>query len=352
MGKAVKKNGVTLVEMMIAVALLGVLASMGGWLLRSTSQGFTLFQKRSPLQRDAQTALQAVQGDLLSASKSSIGNFLPDLGFEQVPPALSTAPATGQWSWSPRPLSMGTSAGVSHRMFIARYDSSQVWRGRASMLVSVGNWTMDENVDSPGYNLTPGVYSLTARVRDLWIQASFGANVVLQRWDAGAFVDDIVLIPNAPNWAPVRSTFTVNNPGLYRVQLRHAGAVTALWNDHSVWYDQIALVPLGNDLTPGSGPLFFLRYDAALARYRQVRYSLAPAGNSGALVREVLTNGVWVRLGGNLPNIRRLNITWDGGNNGGPETAFPLILTLESGPVGATGDNFLRLSTRFTPPLP
>jgi hypothetical protein len=244
-------------------------------------------------------------------------------------------------------------------MFIARYDSSQVWRGRASLLVSVGKWMNDENVDSPNYNLTPGVYSLSARVRDLWKIVFPAANVVLQRWNAGAFVDDIVLIPNIPNfppnnpnWFPVRSTFTVNNLGIYRVQLRHTGSVTAAWNDHSVWYDQVALVPLGNDLTPGSGPLFFLRYDAALARYRQVRYSLAPAGNSGALVREVLTNGVWVRLGGNLPNIRRLNITWDGGNNGGPETAFPLILTLESGPVGATGDNFLRLSTRFTPPLP
>ncbi|MBK8576420.1 MAG: hypothetical protein IPN90_12335 [Elusimicrobia bacterium] len=114
----------------------------------------------------------------------------------------------------------------------------------------------------------------------------------------------------------------------------------------------MALVPLSVNLTPG-GQLDFMRFDVTAGRFFPARYRLVAAGGSGRLVRQrQLPDGTWQALGGDLPNIRRLNLTWDNGLAGGPGTGRPLILTLESGPVGAVGDNFLQISTRILPPLP
>ncbi|MBK8576419.1 MAG: type II secretion system protein [Elusimicrobia bacterium] len=215
-----KRNGFTVVEMIVVMTVLVVLGSFFAWLLRSSSDGFRIFQRRSPLQRDIQTALQAVQGDLLSASQSSIGNRLPDLGFERVPPALSTSPVANQWSWVPRPMSMHWGLGMNAtRLFFVRYDSSQVWRGRSSLLVAVGSWMRPEAVDSPGFNLSPGEYSLSAEVRDPWQGGFEACNVVLQKFQAGVFVDSFFIAPvvlpppRNTDWYFIRQTFVVPQAG-------------------------------------------------------------------------------------------------------------------------------------------
>src|SRR5438552_12990844 len=97
-GAALQRSsiGATLIELMVGIIILGLLVSPLLHSFKNASRGVVMIQKKVPLQAEFQKALSVVQGDLLSASRSSLASPV-DGGFEKL--ALSTASVLtdGQW---------------------------------------------------------------------------------------------------------------------------------------------------------------------------------------------------------------------------------------------------------------
>ena len=66
------KKGVTLTELMITVAIIGIMASVGGTVFTKINEFFLLNQSRTEVQRDSRLILSLVNRNLRQASSNSI----------------------------------------------------------------------------------------------------------------------------------------------------------------------------------------------------------------------------------------------------------------------------------------
>jgi hypothetical protein len=74
-------------------------------MIRNFGSGVTKIQRFVPMQRDLQLAKHVIEKDLLSAPRSSIGNAVPNPGFEAVPTRVSTIdPHHRQGFWACPPV--------------------------------------------------------------------------------------------------------------------------------------------------------------------------------------------------------------------------------------------------------
>ncbi len=364
-------RGLTLVEIMVVSVIASVVLLFLFNIMRHVGMGVTRIQRVVPLQRDLQIAQQVITKDLLSAPRSSIGNSVPNPGFEAIPPRISTFTPTipGFWACPPQaPRYRTADIGQWFTTFISARTACSL-NGNFGLTINARNVSVNSFANSSTFSLVNDVdYLFGGWVR---INASNGA-----QWAQLDILGDATPWPtttilsvssNSFNWTFLASTFTAA-PGLnYRVRV---GATNPNTLSIIASFDDIIVTPLVMDLIPGSPPYDFDGFQTSgpsVGQRVRMRYRLIPRGSGGRLIREQWDEGssVWRRLG-SLDNIRRLLIAWDFGQvtpGALPPPAswpslfargmnFPLSLTIESGDVGATGNNTLSLTFSVFPVVP
>lgn len=366
-----KSRGITLVELMMVSAIVSVGMIFLFSVIRNVGTGMVRVQQRAPLQRDLQWAKQTIERDLLSASRGSLGNVLPNPGFEAVPTRISTVLPTPDGFWTcvdvllriqPRDYSIGY---ISNRREFRR-------QGRYGLSLNSGNT----------YQAASSTFSLVGGTTYFfggWIRQYQGMTAELG--DGG-----FRLFGDASDWPTTyRSGMSVNgNPSLQWTYLRSTFMATAGFRYRATAYinfepmsdrdihfgfDDVTLVALQTDLTPTNGTVFeFDSYQTRgtlMGQRLKMRYRLEPWGASGRLVREEVPFGAPVRRLSEITNVRLCRLAWDfGGPTPGVLPAplpanffdqgfsFPLVVTLEAGPVAATGNQTLSLQFSVFPEAP
>ncbi|MBL0059866.1 MAG: prepilin-type N-terminal cleavage/methylation domain-containing protein [Elusimicrobia bacterium] len=348
-----RPRGFTLIEMVVAISLVSILGLFIFKMMRNFVDGLGGVQRSIPLQRDLQIAKYVIEKDLLSAPRHSIGNAVPNCGFEETPTAMSTTlpPPPGGWTCVPYPPTISNSQ-FSYRIGYISGRPVSVLNGHYGLIVS-----LDDNRQFAAQSAT---FSLVGQ--NIYL---FGVGIRTYKSNIGRGADSVLLgdpVPWPPllssalaitlasppqTWVYLVSSFTAVGTYNYRVE---AGASLTDSFTLDAAYDDIVVTPLSLDLTTTNGVTFeFDRFEVSGATSRRVRirYRLAPHGNSGQLIRErrLVPGGPWSSQG-SLNNIRRLWVGWILASPGlGPASPlpfgfskgmnFPLVIFLESGEVGA-----------------
>lgn len=330
-------------------------------MMRHVGTGMTRVQRWVPLQRDIHNAKQAIEKDLLSAPRISIGNAAPNPGFEEVPTRLSTTTPTtdGFWSCPPTPPRRGLGINKKYMQGYINARPDLLVSGHYSLNIDIRDMT----TDCFAYSSTFTLFDNTGYLFAGWIKKNI-ANARFARiellGDANSWPNTslAVLPSNSSNWTFVVATMTTGVGHFYRIQ---AGAVNGQTARMAMSFDDIILTPLTINLLPGDPPYEFQRVLTTgpnVGRRERLRYRLVPHGNSGRLIRERWDGAAWGEIN-YMDNIRRLRFAWDfsrGVSGGGmPPPAqwpalfgagmnFPMTVTIEAGPVGAMSDKSLSLT--------
>lgn len=367
-------RGFSLVELMVVSALVSFGMIFLFSIIRNVGSGMMRVQQRAPLQRDLQWAKQTIERDLLSASRGSLGNVIPNPGYEAVPTRISTFTPTSEGYWAcvdvlpriqPRDYSIG---------YISNHPNFRKQGEYGLSLNSEGTYT----AASSTFSLVGGnAYLFGGWVRQYPGNLTGGAALGdggyklfgdATPWPTTSQSDLSVNGNLSLQWTFLKSTFTAIPGFRYRV--------TAFVNneprnfDTHFGYDDVTVVPLQTDMTPTNGTVFeFDKYQtrgALMGQRLKMRYRLEPWGTSGRLVREEVPFGGPVRTLSAITNIRSCQMAWDFGEATpgvlpGPPSAgntfdrgfsFPLIVTLEAGPIGATGNQTLSIQFSVYPEAP
>lgn len=335
-------SGFTVMELITVSVIIGLLATFTQPIFRSFTRGQRNVQVKLPVQRSALQALQAVRKDILSGSRSSMGNMI-DGSFEKFPYPLSSTPIPGRWTNPPVRMTPIPNPLLPRQYARAQITSRDdcVHGGKAALLLM--SFGMDYSVIGPTVTLVSGeTYVIGAWER--WI--SDNANLSVELWNATpsrvAFITGI-----SPTWSPLRITGLTGYAGVFHIRLRISGpGVFAV--------DDVVFKRLTTDLTPSNGQTFeFDRFSNDSGDRIHSRFRIEPAGISGNLIRESIDPaGNWVEYAGPISNIRRLNISHLGGVAGfvADWAGQPMQILVEAGPLTpASPDSVVALTTNVLP---
>lgn len=346
----------SLVELMVVSALIPVIFVFLFSIVRNVGQGVNYIQQSLPLHRELQVAKQTLERDLLSAPRSSLGNVLPNSGFEAVPTRISTYTPTPMGYWTCPPAPVHHIVNSRGQYSIGSVSNRPEFRYQGNFGLGLNSINTYRSFSSTFSLVDSKPYIFGGWIRQT-IEPLFGGlgdGFFLLRGDGAPWpvTERIRLslfnVANT-NWVFQISTFSAVGGFNYRVEL----GINNEPRDVSCHfgYDDVVVTPLVTDLTPISGQVYeFDRFETAgaLAGQRvKMRYRLVPWKNSGQLVRERVPFGGPVEELGRLNYIRRCQLAWDFGEpvpgvigaatDFGWGLNFPLIVTLEAGSVGATG---------------
>lgn len=353
------KRGWTLVEALVVSLLVTIVFGFINTIIRQFSKGVLRVETRVPLQHDLQVAKFAIEKDLSSAVRSTVGNVVPNPGFEDVPVSLSTTtpPAWGAWGYAPNLFYSGA-VGNYFTYTVSAISSSSTFSRQGHYGLLVDSAFSSSLVFSSTFNLVSGSPYLFGG----WMFRQRPPDPLGSSWDApqmrlawgppGTWVGisplgHHLLSSASLGWVFVSTTFTATNSS-YNVQAGHIGNSPPR---RVIFYDDIVVTPLATNITPTNGntleyAVFMNDPNPANQRERH-RYRMVPDGVSGRIINERLVGGAWVQES-TLRGIRRMLIGWDFGqaipgqlpsplpaaffNNG---LNFPIAILLEAGPVGA-----------------
>jgi hypothetical protein len=383
-------QGFTLVEILLASALAAFFVVFLFRIMGSFSRGVVNVQRAVPLQRDLQFAKAVIEKDLLSAPRSSIGNAVPDPGFESSPSTLlDSIPTTpGFWACLPRRFRfINRTFGIG--MINSRPDL--VWNGHQSLLINtrgnVGNYTAFSStfslqgrphlfgawILSRGTSGAQGVLNLLGD-GTAWPTTSLG--FLYRSFSRGA----PVIPADDGRWIFICRPFNANASFNYRI----VGGNASFNNVRLLFaMDDIMVTPLtwmmNNTVNESITFDNFVGNGPAAGQRVRMRYRWAPLGASGQILREIIdpTTGLVLQTLDPLKNIRQMSVAWDFGqatpgvlpallSPGFPvettETAwdaffangmnFPLAITLQAGNVGALPPQVLSISFSVFPEMP
>jgi type II secretory pathway pseudopilin PulG len=352
-----KSVGLTLVEVMIVMGISALFFLFLYTIIRNVGTGMTRIQRVVPLQRDLQLAQQVIRKDLLSAPRHSLGNEVPDPGFEGGPSRITTTnpPPTGSWYCEPRRTRKDDQ---NPRRTFRGYVNASTWsvrNGNYGLTLNTEGWNSVSPYNrSSNFTLSNGTYLFGGWGRHF---GDSGASVSLRPLiGASSYIN-----PNGGTWNFTAQKVINNLSNDFRIEI---SILTFSKDDHSIdLFDDLIVTPTTADLDTVNGVAYkFDRFqvDGPLAGQRiHCRYRLVPNQASGRLIREQWNDvsSRWDPLY-SLENIRRLLISWDFGQ-GTPGTLpsaadwnatfangmnFPVSVTVEAGDVGATGNNTLSLT--------
>ncbi|MBL8024121.1 MAG: type II secretion system protein [Elusimicrobia bacterium] len=333
-----KKSGVTLVEMMVVGSILMVVVVGLSLLIKQSAQGLSSTDKMMGIQRDLLRAQDRVLRDFNSSGRGSFMNLLPNAGFETfvfVPPTQLPSPAPSRWI---APLDVIDPL-ASQNTVSSRIIANRARSGSGALLIT--SFGAEHHVDSPVFTgLEEGqVYLVSGWVYKVQAVGGFEREGGIQVLGDAVSMPSTIRVSSrtaSRTWAQLSSTFTAVAGRNYVIRL---GVDTVGFGSPPVLasflFDDLTLTPLGVDLTPGNpAVLEFERRDATNGNRWRLRYFLTVNRGSGTLVRQRLDpDGVWRTLEPNLPNIRRLSVSWQ---NGEADTILgtqrPLLVQLEAGP--------------------
>lgn len=364
-----KNRGFSLIEVVVVSAIASLMFLFILRMIRDFGTGVAAVQRSVPMQSDLQFAKQVIETDLLSAPRSSIGNKVPNPGFEAVPTRVSTftPPTPGFWACPP----------VRPRLNPVRLTQGYI-TARPGFFLN-GNYGLTLNLkgsnapNNVSYSAESSTFTLIPSV-DYLFGGWFFEN---KTYDGSPWRLQLLRGPNWPStigislhpggmiWKFSASTFTATADN-YRVV---AAAFNVDGQQTAGTFDDIIVTPLALNLVPG-GPSFEFDHFETKApntgQREQIRYRVVTEGLTGRLVRERITaSGTVVPLD-SVKNVRRLLIGWDFGQ-GAPGVLppmgswpalfakgmnFPLFIRIETGNVGATGNKTLALTFSVFPEAP
>ncbi len=350
------RGGFSLVELMVVSALIPVIMIFLFSIIRNVGQGVNYIQQSLPLHRDLQFAKQTIERDLLSAPRSSLGNVLPNPGFEAVPTRISTFTPTPADFWTCPPVPLLRSLGGRVLYSIGSVSNRPEFRYQGNFGLGLNSLNRYQAF-SPTFLLADGERYLVGGWIRQTIEPLFGGpgdGFIRLLGDTDPWPSTELVKPSFsdmanPNWTFLSSFVDAVGGFNYRVELGINFEPRGLVSHFG--FDDVVVTPLRTELTPTSGRVFeFDRFQSAgaLAGQRvKMRYRLVPWQNSGQLIRERIPFGGPVEELGRLNSIRRCQLAWDFGEpvpgvigaatNFSRGLNFPLIVTLEAGAVGATG---------------
>lgn len=399
-----RTRGLTLVEIMVVALLASFFVVFLFLIMRNFSKGVVNVQRAVPLQRDLQFAKSIIEKDLLSAPRSSIGNVVPQSGFESNPTQFSDQVPPPQGAWACTPTLFRMDGGIRYATGFINSRPNFVRNGNASLIIdsrgSVGLYTAHSStfslVGGRKYIFGAWVFTIAPNsiqtdielVGDLNTDA-FGSTPV--GWPE---TNRVYAFTTWTNWEPTPAAeigrwvflcrpFTAAANYNYRVRVGNASTNNTRLNtsvdDFIVTLSSWTMNNVSNDTFEFNNYMV----DGPLKnQWVRLRYRWAPKGASGQLIREridPLTGAVLQNLDP-LDNIRHVFIAWDFGQAapgeiptappapGGPGPlattgvawnaffakgmTFPLIVTLEAGDIGATAPRFLSLRFSVFPEMP
>jgi hypothetical protein len=353
-------------ELIVVCAVIGVILLFLFSIIRNFGRGITKIQRVVPMQRDLQIARRVISKDLLSAPRYSIGNAVPNPGFESVPTRVSTFTPTTAGFWACPPVRPRLGLRQTGQGFVSA-RSGYFLNGRYGLTIVFNHRTSDQMAYSSTFTLLNGVDYLYGS----WVKsqgnpdepASLLVHGAAAPWPVSSFSTETV----SSVWRFIVSSFTANGLFNYRMEaglLPNAGSSS----QGAFCFDDIIVTPLAVALTPGSPPFEFDRFQidsSGVAQRERTRYRVVASGSGGRLVRERRVGSGWVGMDA-VNKIRRLEFGWDFGQGSPgvlPPVAdwavlfskgmnFPLIVKVETGDLGATGDQTLALTFSVFPEAP
>lgn len=401
-------RGLTLVEIMVVATLSSFFILFLFSIMRNFSDGVVNVQRNVPLQRDLQLAKSIIERDLLSAPRSSIGNVVPDPGFESRPARLFDSLPTPPGFWACEPTRFIMTGGIRYATGFVTSHPSYIHSGNAALTVDtrgpVGAYTAHSSTFSltGGRQYLFGAWVLTtdtngiqgsiSLVRDL-ATALPAAPTYVPGWPETEF---FYLYRYENHWKDVINTdlgrwfficrpFTAENNTHYRIRAGNASS-----NNTRLVFTVDDLIVTPSTWTMNNVRNEMLEFDNVMVegplagQKVRLRYRWVPKGASGQIVRERIDamSGAVLQTLDPLNNIRHMHVAWDFNQAtpgdlpmaklsgtipapSGSEVAqpawdnffakgmtFPLVITLEAGNVGAIVPNFLSLSFSVYPEMP
>lgn len=375
--------------------------------MRNFSNGVVNVQRNVPLQRDLQLAKSIIEKDLLSTSRSSIGNVVPDPGFESSPSKLSDLLPTEKGFWACEPTRCKMEGGLKYATGFVTSHPDFIHTGNAALTIDTRGTVGDYTAHSSTFSLaggreylfgawvlttnTNGIQGSIALLKDPAAAAPPPKNVM--GWPE---TDFFYLYRYATHWNDVLATdlgqwfficrpFTAEDNTHYRIRAGNASSN----NTRLVFsVDDMIVTPCSWTLNNVKNEMFEfdnVMVDGSLAGQRiRLRYRWAPKESSGQIIRERIDpkTGAVLQTLDPLVNIRHMSVAWDFGQPvpGVLPTAlltppipastafehsqddwdkyfqnglnFPLIITLEVGNISAPAPNFLSLRFSVFPEMP
>lgn len=352
------RRGYTVPEILVAMALFGILALGAAWLIRSMARHSMVIQRRQPVHRDLQTAFAVVTTDLTSGVRSSLGNLLPDPGFERFPRSLSTSPtvppslggitfnpllySTAHIWHTPQLFNIVSSFSANNTCALISSDDPDVFHGQSVLKIRLpGNYDTvpgrggDYVVSGPTVTLNAGTRYVLAG----WIRSPSNQTVTLALTDApltGAATLASVTGTQA-NWTYLTVLAPAGLSGEHRVRIV-ANETLANANEVEYFFDDVTLTSSGTlaDLTSAAGDTFeFDRFavappDVTVSVRQRIRYQVVRENGGDTLVRSRRdADGVFRRTGA-FRGVQRLTLSWAPGQG-------------DAGAVGANRPVWVRL---------
>jgi hypothetical protein len=400
-------QGFTLVEIMVVSLLASFFVIFLFGVMRNFSNGVVNVQRNVPLQRDLQLAKSIIEKDLLSAPRSSIGNVVPDPGFESRPTKLSDSLPTRPGFWACEPTRFKMDGGLKYATGFVTSHPNYIHTGNAALTIdtrgTVGAYTAHSSTFSliGGRQYLFGAWVLTtdtngiqgsiALIRDPAADAPPPTGVT--GWPETDFFflyrynthwSDVLNL-DLGRWFFICRPFTATDNTHYRIRAGNASSnntrLVCTVDDFVVIPTTWTMNNVRNEMLEFDNVVV----DGPLAGQKvRLRYRWAPKGASGQIIRERIDSmtGAVLQTLDPLNNIRYMNVAWDFGQPipgdlptpllvgaipppSGSETAqpawdnffqnglnFPLVITLEVGNIGADAPNFLSLSFSVFPEMP
>lgn len=270
-----KTAGVTLVELIVYIAIIGTLSVALLQTVRTGFDGAQMVQKSLPVQRDLQMLAQVVQRDVLSSSRGSLGNLV-DGGFEKSPLSRDVTRLPGQWVDSTVPMDLADR--WNNGFAIITSSTSLSRSGRHCLMIWHAGRSYSVQMSSP---MSAGNYQIGG-----WIRSNGVDEARIQLLDASS---NVVASTGSfgLSWTYVTASYLISSPGVHTIRLlspmkSSPGSPSYL----TVYFDDIVLSQEVVALIPGSPDTFqFDRFSLAGKR-EHVQYRVVPDGTSGRLFRQ------------------------------------------------------------------
>ena len=287
-------------------------------------QGTVQIQKKLPAQRAIQGAWHMLLIDLLSASRCSVNNLLPNPGFEEnVPePSRTLTRSTSTWSCLPDRMRYHPNVGGAAWAKITTHSS---WvRGERSLMISAKN-----NPNPQVYCQTIPVplgepYLFTGRYAGGGGGSSRNRITLLPTSPAGPTIWTSVFTPSGfQQWT---TSFTTTTGTVYEVQLNvfDSAAGKQYWGV----FDNVYLGPMSVEVSTSqpSGKLSFIRFNVDGER-EKMEYSMDVTNGQGRLVRTRF-RASGVQEVSYLEGIDSLKVSWKNAPSPASGTDRPLLVEL------------------------
>lgn len=340
MVKLNKIKGVTLIEILVVVALLGITFLGIYRLFRYAFDSWWLGSSRLSLQQDAREAMYWIANDMKKAKRSSIGNLGTNTDFET--PTMSTGPFTG---WTvPFP------AGVYN---VSSQNPQEIVRSgyHAAKLTSAVIVNYNSDTATPFVFPYTGNYIVSGWIFNSNTAAPVGNAEIRLMQPGGIDLVPAVSLSAATTgyWRYLTATFAQNQSTNFIVTLRNLQAGT------TVYFDDIGVSPsvfTFNTATPADRFFGYGRigeFPAGSENYRLHFSTGTTAIPLRNILREQKVSGTWVPLTP-LPlckNVESVTIT------NYNQDYFEVILTLfDPNAKGVAGQQRYSLKTQIRPEVP